>query len=278
LHFSLLVSLHDDDFAGKYGLRLTEGVPSPSLTPDRRRIDSDVRAFLRQPSTPWITFDRDGRPSQLAAGEVLTSGRSSILLLDAFPTSPAAHVEPVVEPSSLVVASDVVEPSPGAGTPAEDANVDDAPRTAKRRSALLGGAVALTAAALTVAVSFVSAGGAKPDVNAVASRRVAAAAAVTPDAPPPDLGTANAGSDAAKARVADAPVSKEEKPASKRFGRLTIAGAARQTNVYLDGKRLLGAGGRSFVVFCGPHQVAVGNKADAREVDIPCNAELVVSR
>src|SRR5262245_927552 len=32
----------------------------PSLL-DRRRLESDVRYFLRSPSVPWISFDRDSR-------------------------------------------------------------------------------------------------------------------------------------------------------------------------------------------------------------------------
>jgi len=57
--------------------------------PDRRRIDSDVRAFLREPSTPWIVFDQEGRPpSQLAVGEVLKGPRRTLLSdYDFFPYS-----------------------------------------------------------------------------------------------------------------------------------------------------------------------------------------------
>src|SRR4051794_16659592 len=34
--------------------------------PDRARIDSDVRAFLRPASSPWIVFDRDSRIDDFA--------------------------------------------------------------------------------------------------------------------------------------------------------------------------------------------------------------------
>jgi hypothetical protein len=31
-------------------------------------------------------------------------------------------------------------------------------------------------------------------------------------------------------------------------------------------------------VMCGTHSIAVGRKSDAHELDVPCNAELVVGR
>ena len=81
--------------------------------PDRRRIDSDVRAFLREPSTPWIVFDQEGRPpSQLAVGEVLTVPRKTLLSdYDFFPSTRAvddASASAIkLEPSSLALASDL---------------------------------------------------------------------------------------------------------------------------------------------------------------------------
>ena len=49
--------------------------------PDRARIDSDVRAFLRPASSPWIVFDRDSRvddfaKSALRVGAVFASSPS----------------------------------------------------------------------------------------------------------------------------------------------------------------------------------------------------------
>src|SRR3954462_4719843 len=88
----------------------TSAIPGVSI-PDRRRIDSDVRAFLREPSTPWIVFDQEGRPpSQLAVGELLPMAMSSIAAAHGFfPATAAidaaaAHAK-IVEPSSLAVAS-----------------------------------------------------------------------------------------------------------------------------------------------------------------------------
>ena len=66
--------------------------------------------------------------------------------------------------------------------------------------------------------------------------------------------------------------------ASKKYGRLSISGDARAKDVFIDGKRMLGRGARSFTVICGPHTIAVGNRADAHDVDIPCGAELVVGK
>jgi hypothetical protein len=70
------------------------------------------------------------------------------------------------------------------------------------------------------------------------------------------------------------------KAAPKRFGRVSITGEARSRDVFMDGKRLLGHGARSFTVFCGPHTIGVGKRSDVREVEIPCTgtAELVVSK
>ena len=62
------------------------------------------------------------------------------------------------------------------------------------------------------------------------------------------------------------------------WAKLTIRGPAKGHRVYLDGKLLLGQGQRSFTIRCGEHTVAVGNKTDAKDDDVPCNAEYVVSK
>src|SRR3954470_24359951 len=97
------------------GSSATSGVSIP----DRRRIDSDVRAFLREPSTPWIVFDQVTRPtSQLAVGELLPAAMSSIAAAHGFfPATAAidaaaAAQAKIVEPSSLAVASDLVDDEP----------------------------------------------------------------------------------------------------------------------------------------------------------------------
>jgi hypothetical protein len=65
---------------------------------------------------------------------------------------------------------------------------------------------------------------------------------------------------------------------ASKYGRLTIAGDARAKDVFMDGKRMLGRGARSFSVMCGAHTIAVNVRSDAHQVEIPCNAELVVGK
>jgi hypothetical protein len=65
---------------------------------------------------------------------------------------------------------------------------------------------------------------------------------------------------------------------ANKYGRLTIAGDARAKDVFMDGKRMLGHGARTFSVMCGAHTIAVSVRSDAHEVEIPCNAELVVGK
>lgn len=72
------------------------------------------------------------------------------------------------------------------------------------------------------------------------------------------------------------PVVADAKP--KGLGKLTIKGDAKTKNVWLDGKRMLGAGQRSFLVGCGMHTIAVADKADMKDIEIPCNGELTVSK
>jgi hypothetical protein len=62
------------------------------------------------------------------------------------------------------------------------------------------------------------------------------------------------------------------------YGKLVVKGAATYTRVYYDGKLLLGQGPRSFRVFCGPHTVALGEREAVREVEVPCNGQLVVAK
>ena len=247
------------------GPAVAPGSRSVSI-PDRRRIDSDVRAFLREPSTPWIVFDREGRPpSQLAVGEVLRCRLSSVMPEHGFFPATAAvdlHASPnIAEPSSLAVAADLTDESPDAlaGSPALPA-----PRTGR-----LGRVLAVAAGAsfsAVIAVSFV--GLRAPASDLQPARAATPGAPVAPDLTPLDLGAAPAAP-----VVAPAPP-----PEVKRFGRLSIAGDARARDVFLDGKRLLGRGARSFTVMCGAHAIAVGTRSDAHQLDVPCNAELVVGK
>ena len=265
--------------------------------PDRRRIDSDVRAFLREPSTPWIVFDQEGRPpSQLAVGEVLTVPRKTLLSdYNFFPATAAVDASaasPRLEPSSLAVASDLE----GSEECEESADLAAAARLASslplfglsRR--VLGASAAAVALMSILAVSAFALRGSAPE--AVSARGSLAAqpaqrsfgGAVAADVPPPDLAPSAPSVAGAEAAVATPSVSsppKDEamsKPAAKRWGRLSVAGDARGKDVFLDGKRMLGRGARSFTVMCGMHKIAIGSRADAHEVEIPCNAELVVGK
>lgn len=238
-------------------IRLATGARQPSY-PDRARIDSDVRYLLRPPSTPWITFDKT--PS----GQVLTSSRSSVI--DApglFPDAPAAiTVAPPVEPSNVVVATDI--------RPAQESLFDTThdephvpPVAAPRRIMV---AVGATLGLAMLILGGVFAFGGKSRVPAAPAVAAASAPAVT--APP-----------AVDVAPAPAPPTTAAEPKEKTgWAKLTIKGSAKSHRVYLDGKMLLGQGQRTFMIRCGDHTIAVGNKADAKDVDVPCNGEYVVSR
>src|SRR5689334_5507248 len=90
-------------------IRISTGARAPSY-PDRARIDSDVRYLLRPPSTPWITFDKDGENQPAEIGAVLSSSRSSVHSSPGFfPDAPAAEpAPPAPEPSNVIVAKDML--------------------------------------------------------------------------------------------------------------------------------------------------------------------------
>jgi hypothetical protein len=281
--------------------------PSGVSIPDRRRIDSDVRAFLREPSTPWIVFDREGRPpSQLAVGEVLSGPRKTLLSdyqFEMFSStaavdSAAASASPQskVEPSSLAVASDLAD---DASLAAVDRDVQDEPGEVaipmfglSRR--VLGASAAVVAALSILAISVSTLALRNSLSDSTTSRAQAAAtqpaarsfgAAVPAEIPPPDLDVKVA-APAVRAPAAVAPAApRDESPAPARvtgpkkiYGRLSITGEARAKDVFLDGKRLLGRGARNFTVMCGAHTISIGVRNDPHDVDVPCGAELVVSK
>lgn len=239
---------------------------------DRRRLDSDVRAFLRQPSTPWVVFDRDsGVPRELAPGTVLSSAASSAAPGDGF-FPPTAPTTPTEETSTAAVVSEVA-PEEIAAPP---------PRGGLRARAL---AVAIgTGIGVVVFGAIGAAAFAHDDARPPRPPKTASASFAPPEPAPPDLDPRPA-----RATSAPAPVSAPATPSAPpraavasvapkgRFGKLSIAGAARYKQVYLDGKRLLGSGGRSFTVFCGPHMISINSRTDGRDVDIPCNGEFVVA-
>ncbi len=245
--------------------------------PDRRRIDSDVRAFLREPSTPWIVFDREGRPpSQLAVGEVLSVALSSVIpehgffpptvILDAPPPSGVSKLEP----SSLAVAADLTDVRvDGLGAP-------PIPMRGLSYRVVGAAALALVCVLSTGALAFRSG---RSTVAASSPRSLGSP--VPSDVPPPDLDVKPIAPVTSRVTVAVAPPASDESPAkaaAKRFARLSIVGDARARDVFLDGKRLLGRGARNFTVMCGPHSIAIGTKADAHDVDVSCGGELVLGK
>lgn len=264
--------------------------------PDRRRIDSDVRAFLREPSTPWIVFDQEGRPpSQLAVGEVLEVPRKMLLSAPSFFSATAAIDAAAAlskaEPSSLALASDLNNEDVHTSAGRLDAGVTSIPMRGLSRR-VIGASVGAFALVATLAIgalvlrSSTSEDGPNHGAAGPVARR-SVGASVPADAPPPDLDLAVATNAAAAAPVVAAappapgtPSAEAAALAARKYGRLSVAGDARGRDVFMDGKRMLGRGARSFTVLCGPHTIAVGNRTDVREVEIPCtgSAELVITK
>jgi|GEM_PF-1678147 len=344
----------------------TDTVKRDPSYPDRARIDSDVRAFLRPVSTPWIVFDRDSRVDDFAksalrvgavfasspsfrpevleaaaaigkpveevadmrlplppleppartdaaaapvepfvredafrAGAVLAPAMSSVLPdHGVFPIS-APSPESAVEPSNMIVATDIGGPDSSSvalcGDVRSTMDPDSflAPRGLARRgrTAAIAGALA-GALALVAATVFVASGGVRSHTTAAAStdpemetKATVAAAIPSPAetleldatlaAPPSPPGTTAAD---APATPPAAPAPKVPTDPKKRFGKLTIKADAKHKNVWFDGKRMLGSGKRSFLVFCGMHTIAVADKADTKDIAVPCNGEYVVSK
>lgn len=268
--------------------------------PDRRRIDSDVRAFLREPSTPWIVFDRDGRPpSQLAVGEMFSTPRRSLLsFADAstfFPSTAIIDATPsgTHEPSSLAVASDLEAADAASAARSTDdddlAGARSVPMFGGIGRRVIGAAAGALALVATLAIgTFVMRSSADAPPGHVAASQLSSrsfGAGVPADVPPPDLDVrapvaAPAAVAAPTVTLATRETAAPVKPSAKKFGRLSVTGDARSRDVFFDGKRMLGRGARTFTVMCGAHTVAVGNRADVREVEIPCtgSAELVIGK
>lgn len=247
-------------------IRVATGARQPSY-PDRARIDSDVRYLLRPPSTPWITFDKEPKEA------ILTSSRSSVI--DApglFPDAQTAiavgngEVVPAVEPSNVVVAADIAPPKESLFDITHDE--PHLPPVAAPRQIMIGVGVALGLAATIAAGVFALSSKDEPTVTVAAST-------ASPSAPAEVAPTA-----ADVAANTPAPPTTTTTAAKEKAGwaKLTIRGQAKSHRVYLDGKMLLGQGQRTFMIRCGEHTIAVGNKTDAKNVDVPCNAEYVVSK
>lgn len=249
------------DFEETGQIRVATGARDPSY-PDRARIDSDVRYLLRPPSTPWITFDKDQKEA------ILTSSRSSVI--DApglFPDAPAAMagvpMAPPVEPSNVVVATDIRPPAESLFDTTHDEPHVPPVAHPKRIMAAVGATLGLAAMIITSVLVF----GSKSTTSASTTAAAAPTSEIAPPsvAPPPPTPAPPSTATEAKERTAG-------------WAKLTIKGPAKSHRVYLDGKMLLGQGQRSFTIRCGEHSIAVGNKTDAKDVDVPCNAEYVVAK
>lgn len=312
--------------------RETQDNRDPSY-PDRARIDSDVRAFLRPVSSPWIVFDRDSRvegdfaKSALRIGAIFASSPSLLpeprdihaamasSEMKAAETRPqpmfpqaALQEAPVTEPSNVVVAKDVEAAELAALASAHDRSdsQDDEDQIPpglvpnRKRPLMIAGTIAGVVGVLSIAaLVLISVGGrrhiiersapanalvqpparaAEPsprlgDPPVVPSPEPAATIEIDPQPPAPVAPVAAK----AEARIDEGENAKDPK---KRFGKLTIKGDAAKAGklVWFDGKRMIGIGPRNYLVFCGMHTVAVSDKTDTKDVEVPCNGELVISR
>jgi hypothetical protein len=333
----------------------TDAVVRDPSYPDRARIDSDVRAFLRPASSPWIVFDRDSRVDDFArsalrvgavfasspsfreevkssvdvsapidtpiaalgpmitektratafaprGAAVLTPAMSSVLTGGMFPKD-VGPTEPAVEPSSLVVASDVNSESAVelddanafAGREKIESDPFAVPGLVPNRSRALwmagacGGVLAIVAVTSLAVARPSHASVAKATRSIVTTQTIekkaepvqaaqpqpalaAPAPVVEPAAAATEPSTSTSTSSSSSSSSETGKMSSDPK---KRFGRLTIKADGKTKNVWFDGKRMLGTGTRSFMVFCGMHTVAVNEKADAKDIEVPCNGEFV---
>lgn len=271
-----------DSDARKNGNEPTSAVGRDPSYPDRARIDSDVRAFLRPASSPWIVFDRDSKvddfaKSALRVGAVFASSpalrqpsavklpQPTIIEAPMFPVDEAPA--PVVEPSTVVLAADVMPET------ARTRSVFSIPDGLVRKRPSLG----IVAAAVGVVLGVSALVAFRPSSPAPA----AAAAAPTPAvvAPPaPVVEPAPVVVETAPPVEVTKPAVTEAEPKKKVLGKLTIKADPRTKNVWMDGKRMLGSGHRTFLVACGMHVIAVNDKTDAKDVEIPCNGEYAIGK
>lgn len=241
---------------------------------DRQRLDSDVRAFLRQPSTPWMVFDRDEVSSTLPpepepaapfVGSVLAGSGSSVVREEGFfpQTDSYAPEAPVVEASTAAVVTELAD------APSAEVAIEALPQRSRAWAPITGAIVVALAGAGLCAALF------SPSTRGEAATKKSAAAAMSLDAPPPNL-------DPKPEPKTEKPVSAPAAPVTKavstsKFGKLTITGAATRHQVFMDGKRFLGTGTRSFTVMCGTHAIGIDSRTDTKDLEVPCGGELTIS-
>jgi len=292
-----------DDFA-KSALRVGAVFAStPSFRPEVIKAAEEIGKPVAEvaamplplpPLEPPPSAEPLVREDSFRAGAVLAPAMSS-LLADSGVFPPSTSPESVVEPSNLVVATDVMPDSASialheaepAGEPEPFAPFATA-RSKRGRLAAIAGACA-GILVLAGATGVVLSGGVRAHVKAPAVMAAApamAAAAVPSPAEMPKLDAVSVPRPATTATEAAPASAPAPEPAArkiptdpkKRFGKLTIKSEARHKNVWFDGKRMLGSGQRSFLVYCGMHTIAVADKADAKDIEVPCNGEYVVSK
>jgi hypothetical protein len=295
-----------DDFA-KSALRVgAVFASSPSFRPEVLEAAEQAAAAPLAPLSPMMPMTSEmtpEMPAALAAPVPMTEMAPAQMApapdADAAMTPPmfppsSSSPESVVEPSNLVVASDVMHDSSAYGIaglddgrPALESDPFAMPPgmfASRGRLAAIAGACAGVLALVAVS-AVVLGGGARSHIKAAATTQAVqqpaaapAPAAVAPEtveldtpAPPP------AAPSASEASTTESKPSTPTDP-KKRFGKLTIKADAKHKNVWFDGKRMLGSGQRSFLVFCGMHTIAVTDKADTKDVEVPCNGELTVAK
>jgi hypothetical protein len=241
----------------------TQEKPADSA-PERAKMMSDVRYFMKQPSTPWIVFDQKSKVDT---------------------TEAEASQEPV-EPSNVVVAKDVE------GTPQEEeddrrgrfpshisvpddipVDIDDSAKPTWRKTRIATGA-----GLVAVMIGIIGFCALRPSSKpANASANDGAPQLLAPVAPQPRLVLPEEHATPAPAPV-KASIAAAIKPKATGSGWLAIKGSAAHHRVYLDGKMLLGTGSRSFPVGCGSHTVAIDDRAATRDIDVPCNGTFTVTK
>lgn len=220
-----------------------------------------------------MVFDRDDvtappepepAPAPFVGSVLAGSGSSVVREAGFFPQTDSYAPEMPAEASTAAMVTELAD------APRADVAIEALPPPRKRGWAPITGAVVVALAGAGLLVALFS-----PSSRSEARETKAAAAAMSlPDAPPPNLDP-QPEPKTEKASTPAAPVTKAV-PTSK-FGKLTITGAATRHHVFMDGKRFLGTGTRSFTVMCGTHAIGIDSRTDTKDLDVPCGGELVVS-
>jgi len=222
--------------------------------------------------------DSAGDGGVVLRSSTVEAGRALAIPLDEGPSSTAG------EPSNLIVARDLhvdaCDEEEQAASSASSSTSPSSVLASARRLARFTTIVAMTAAlAGVVTAAGVSASGLSVSSHAHLATGTAdevqdtsISGALAP--PAEDVQTEpNLGSSPPAPVVHVAPTEPK-----KQLGKLIVKGEAARKKVWFDGKLLLGAGPRRFPVVCGTHTIAIADKTDAREVDVPCLGEYTLTK